>query len=228
MQGYACLNPLNRDQIEAAAAASSIQANNPLLRDRIVRRLSRRAGVSRTSNEGYHTTWCTMVYMIYQLAIPALSELMDAYRSSGDVNSWNGKRLLAANETMRTVPPLPLMWKCEETGNDEFFYTIAPQQFEDAARSVFGSLSPCKVYGDEWLVPGIFDTPEAWSDAVDKAIAEAEDQYEYEEDEIMHEEFVVVSEFGPADAEMQLSDDDSSDYLVEDDSIKWERKRLDP
>ena len=105
----------------------------------------------------------------------------------------NAKRLLASNETIRSVPPFPVVQKCECCpDNTNYTHTIVPRQIEDAARAFFGSLAPCKVYGNTWLLPNVAEGSKEWEDAVAEAIKEAEDRYEYEEDESMDGVVVTV------------------------------------
>lgn len=199
---------LNQRNLGVEEAASSILGDNPILRDCIIRRLSRRAGMARMSNEAYDFAWRSLVYFTYALVSPACVELKGSYASR---NSANGKCLLASNETMRMIPPLSMAWKCECCPDGvERLHTIVPQQIEDAARSTFGCLAPCKVYGDDWLLPA------GSSDALDEAIAEAEAEYEHEEDEIMEESEVAVGTDRNDDEAMHHSGDESGDESEED------------
>lgn len=191
-------------QIEATANA--ILGDNIPLRESIIRRLTRRAGVGRMSNEAYEFSFRAMVYVIYMLIRPACFALLD----NKDPNSANGKRLLVGKQTIRTVPPLP-------TTNDGvvYFHTVVPGQIEEAARSLF-PLGTCKVYGNFWLLQDADEDPSERFDAMDAAMANAEAQYEFEDEDRM-EDLVVMTESGPEEVEMNLSDEESDidEWLAE-------------
>jgi hypothetical protein len=189
---------------------------NPALPDRLIRRLSRRAGIIRMDNAAFNVAWKMLFDLIYHMIRPGCIEsvYMAERPTSGQV-----KRRLASNETIRMVPPLPVF----STVWGDTLHTLVPQQIEDGALALVGSLLPHKVYGDIWLVPGVCASegnwPE-WREAQKRAIADAEACYEFEEKGEDSEKFVVekeTGEFGDCEA-MCISDYESDDWSSDSDS----------
>lgn len=171
---------------------------NVLLRERIIRRLSWRAGIVEMENDVYELTWGAIVKFIFMLVEPACLNLVCV--SSHYETGFNNKRILRPGQTLRDVPPLPLF----DNGRLGALYTAVPKQIEDAALSVVGSLRPHKVYGNGWLVSGAFDSPAERDLAVNQEIANAEARYEYEEESETEKQIFVM-------ANMKMSDETSID-----------------
>jgi hypothetical protein len=184
---------------------------DPALRDRLIRRLSHRAGIMRIDNDMFDMAWKIVVMLISLMIRPACDELRFTAESS--TRNQGRRRRLASHETIRNVPPLSVFTE------GVVLHTIVPRQIEDAALSVVGSLLPHKVYGEMWLVPDKEDDSSEWWDAQDTAIADAEACYEFEgddEDVEMHDSMEDMELFDSDDGGTVEYNDYSSTGDTED------------
>ncbi len=192
--------------------------------DKIIRRLSHRAGIPRMDSAVFDLAWQTLVYVTMLLVQPACIELVEYYK---ELHSFGEKRQLTSAQTIRMVPPLSLSYKCNCCDDGlKYVHVPVPQQIENAARSLFGSRSPHKVYGDFWVIPGIPEEgTQEWHEAVESAIAAAEADYELEDemsiqdrlDRITIRDRRLTSEAKLEDSST-ISDDETMEYFSEDDN----------
>lgn len=168
------LLPTDDEFIAATLASFSVA-----VRDDIIRRLSLRAGIVRMDNAVYELAWATFVHIILLLIRPGCMEMVAANQRAQDVEEK--KRLLAINESIRTVPPLTMTAVCTACLDVGHIHTIVPQQVEDAAKKL-GLVHV--VYGESWLLNGGCERCEDhWEKTRDSLIAKAEEDYEFEEEE---------------------------------------------
>lgn len=207
--------PLDFFTDETLLVATEVLDSNKLVFERIIRRLSRRAGIPRLDNGAFQCIWGAIIRLIVMFVRPVCEELVYSAGLSSAV--LNVKRVLVGLQTSRDVPPVSTTSVCSCcAGGLDYFHTIVPGRIEAAALSVVGSRRPYKVYGGGWLVPGTFGSLARKEAAVNRAIAEAENQYELEEESDVDEEMDsdVLSLLRVA---LDDSDDDgwSTDYVSE-------------
>jgi len=177
-------------------------------RHAIVRRLSRRAGIVRMSNDAYDLAWGTFIHMILMLLRPTCVKLVTLNERG------NGKRMLGPSETISKVPPLSKTPLCDDCGNAHFcLHTPVPKQIEDTAKSlglphlIYGivSLSESEVEED-YEFQDENDDPFTWVNEDDDTSWSMEVVQEEDSDEDMEDED------SDEDMEEVSSDDGSSDY----------------
>ena len=171
------------------------------LRDAIVRRLAHRAGIVKMTNEASDLAWDTLLHLILLLIRPASIELI--FTNTCDATT-GARRLLAANESVRTIPPLSKREKCDCCNEMRYIHTLVPQQIEDAAKSLG---LPHKVYGDFWLLGGL-ECEMTWENTRNALIAKAEEDYEFQTDDEEVEEEDLFVEYYECERE-------SSDFAME-------------
>lgn len=168
-------------------------------------------------NATFGGAWKLIFDLIFHMIIPGCIESI--YMADEPTSTTPVKRLLASNETIRTVPPLSVF----STVGEDTLHTLVPKQIEDGALALVGSLLPHKVYGGAWLVPGVCSSEDnwpEWREAQKRVIADAEAWYEFEEEGEDLEKIVVEKEmweFGECEA-MSISGDESGDWSSDSDS----------
>jgi len=205
---------------------ASIEAASELLkdedcgtvRDRIIRRLSRRAGIVRMDSEAYDFAWVLLIHLIFWLIRPACIDMIENYREPPSVGTrtrrTRKKRKLVGNETIRMIPPLSTSKNCNCCRSGlKYTHTIVPRQIEDAVQSVFEGRFPARVYGNFWLVPDPIEGSQQWFEATDREVDEAETEYEYE-----YEDDEVAITVGPCSEEIEMAIDHDD---VDDESDTW-------
>lgn len=194
-------------------ASALVHMADPALKDRLVRRLSRRAGVVRMESAAFDGAWRALFDLIFHMIHPACIKSIDRCErpTCGQV-----KRHLSSGETIRMVPPLPKIIN----GGWYVLHTLVPKQIEDAAPSVVVGYLPHKVYGETWLVPeSSRQENESWSDALERIKADAEACYEFGDEDDHTNDLMEGVEIYDSDGEImciadELSSDDSEDEVV--------------
>jgi len=168
----------SEDAMMLRIASMELLSDEMLLRERIIRRLSRRAGILRMTNGAYTAVWTSMVTLIALLLRPACIELV----ALKELNFGLEKRVLGPGQTIRRIPPHSQSEECSygySSGGIEYEHTPVLRQIENAALELVGKHRPNKVYGDGWLSRELCLSG---GEAIERAQAEA--QYDKEEDDV--------------------------------------------
>lgn len=88
--------------------AMDVLSEDTRLRDHIVRRLSRLAGIPKMENIVYDIVWCAIVRFVYMFVRTACWELVDI-KETGD----SEKRMLHPGQTIRDISPISTSFKCD-------------------------------------------------------------------------------------------------------------------
>lgn len=138
--------------------------------------------------------------------------MFDLYESRPKEDALQ-RRVLAPSETIHMIPPLSELSLLDEGCTKNFVHTLVPGQIEGTAKKL--GLSH-KVYGGCWWPEGNFESEEAWEEARDALIAEAEAEYEWQDD-VPSVGFWVNEQTG-----MEVSFDEESDEEDDDDEMNDE------
>jgi len=175
------------------------------VRDKIIRRIARRAGAVKMANEVFDFAWGSVVQLTAKLMQPVCMILHHVCSEDS-----SPKRVLGPLETIHTVPPRSCSRICDCCGDPMFTHTPVPKQIEEAARKLY---IPSKVYGNFWLAVEGSTTKEE--------MEEAEAEYLYAEDCDPQSEAgnVALEDEDSLDEEYFTDDQSSSDFdSIESDS----------
>jgi hypothetical protein len=207
--------------------------------EKMVRRISWRAGVVKMSPDFYRLAWESALQTIMVILVPAYHRTVLFQELRGDLNQVcnllrfrppasplsvasrplglicrrraQQKMSLLPCESMRDVPPFPYFPKRTKAFRLRGHHVLVPRQLEEAAMNV--PTVPKRVYGAGWHV--------GRGSALEQETKRAEDMYSLEEEEVVNGfEWDTEGNDGLANAAHYLDDLGDDD---EDEDAEWDK-----